>query len=216
MKAYAIFDLDGTLADSMGFWRQFGREYLAGCGIDNPPTAVLDQTKSMTVTEAAGLFLRTFHLQGPAADIAAEMNAVMAGHYHRDIPLKPGVRAYLDRLRFKGVRMAVASATDRTLVEACLRRLGVLSYFEFVCSCEEVGAGKERPDVFLEAARRLGAPPRDIAVYEDSLAAVRTAKAAGFHTVAVYDPYSEAEWSALQALAGETIPDWSHAIVETL
>lgn len=216
MHAYAIFDLDGTLADSMGFWRRLGREYLAGRGIFDPPTAVLDRTKSMTVTEAAGLFLRTFHLQGSAPDIAAEMNAVMANHYRQDIPLKPGVLDYLDRLQQKGIRMAVASATDKTLVETCLRRLGVLSRFAFVCSCEEVGAGKERPDVFLEAARRLGAPPRDIAVYEDSLSAARTAKAAGFYTVAVYDDSGKAEWPALRALSDKAIPDWSRAIGETL
>jgi HAD superfamily hydrolase (TIGR01509 family) len=84
----------------------------------------------------------------------------------------------------------------------------VVQYFEFLMSCEEVGCGKDRPDAFLEAARRLGASPQEIYVYEDSLTALKTAADAGFRTVAVYDPYSGG-WDQCAALSDETITDWT-------
>lgn len=210
-KAFAIFDMDGTLVDSMGYWRRLGREYLEGKGVAGDIRPVLRQTKSMTMTESAALFLRVFHLSGTAEQIAADMNAMMEAHYRRDIPLKSRVEAYLSRLRGAGIRMCVASATVKPLMEACLARLGVRQYFEFLLSCEEVGAGKDRPDVFLEAAGRFCAAPSEIAVYEDALHAARTAKAAGFFTVAVYDESGKSEWEELTALADEVISDWSGA-----
>lgn len=213
-KGYAVFDMDGTLVDSMAFWRRLGREYLAGKGVTAGVDAVLERTRPMTMTESAALFIAEFHLPGTAESVAAEMNAVMDLHYRKDIPLKAGVREYLSRLRRSGVRMCVASATAPDLMEVCLRRLDVAGYFDFLLSCEEVGAGKDRPDVFLEAANRLAAQPREIAVYEDSLHAARTAAEAGFYTVAVYDNSNQADWAALEALADEAISDWSAAARE--
>lgn len=210
-KKYAVFDMDGTLVDSMVFWQRLGREYLAAKGIVSGVDELLARTKTMTITESSALFTEHFHLPESAETAAAEMNARMERHYRRDIPLKDGVRAYLSRLRASGVLLCVASATAPELVNACLLRLGVSEYFDFLLSCEEVGAGKERPDVFLEAARRFGAPPREIAVYEDSLHAAQTAAAAGFYTVAVYDESGAREWSELTALADEAIADWPSA-----
>ena len=209
-KLYAIFDMDGTLVDSMGYWRRLGREYLAGRGITEQVRPVLAKTKSMTTPESAALFQQTFRLPGTAAEIAAEMTSVMEAHYREDVSLKPGVAAYLARLREAGVRMCVASATARPLVELCLQRLHILDCFSFLLSCEEVGAGKDRPGVFLEAARRLGAVPAEIAVFEDALHALETAKAAGFYTVAVYDESGRAEWETMRAVADEALPDWLH------
>lgn len=210
-KRYAVFDLDGTLVDSMAVWQRLGREYLTARGVTAPVDQVLAQTETMTMAESAALFAAAFQLPEKPAQVAAEMNAVMAAHYRRDIPLKDGVLEYLSCLRRAGVRMCVASATASELIEACLRRLNAAQYFEFLLSCEEVGAGKDRPDVFWKAAERFGAPPRGIAVYEDSLFAVKTAAAAGFYTVAVYDDSSRQDWDELTALADASILDWSAA-----
>lgn len=210
-KRYAVFDLDGTLVDSMAVWQRLGREYLTARGVTAPVDQVLAQTETMTMAESAALFAAAFQLPEKPAQVAAEMNAVMAAHYRRDIPLKDGVLEYLSCLRRAGVRMCVASATASELIEACLRRLNAAQYFEFLLSCEEVGAGKDRPDVFWKAAERFGAPPHGIAVYEDSLFAVKTAAAAGFYTVAVYDDSSRQDWDELTALADASILDWSAA-----
>jgi HAD superfamily hydrolase (TIGR01509 family) len=213
-KPYAIFDMDGTLVDSMVYWKRLGREYLTGKGVTEGLDDLLERVKPMTMSESAALFAAECGIPGTADAIAAEMNAVMEDHYRSDIPLKSGVAAYLRRLRREGVTMCVASATAEELVDACLTRLGVADCFAFLLSCEAVGSGKNRPDVYLEAARRLGAPPGQIAVYEDALYAAQTARDAGFHTVAVYDALADASWPELSALADESIRDWAEAAAQ--
>lgn len=141
--------------------------------------------------------------------MAEEISALMAEHYRSDVPVKPGVRDYLEQQRQLGVRMCVASATAEDLMELCLRRLGLRDYFEFLLSCETVGQGKTRPDVYLAAAERLGAPVEAVTVYEDAKYAVRTAKAAGFHVVGVHDRNSAPYWEEICRTADEVVLDWS-------
>lgn len=207
-KKFAIFDMDGTLIDSMGFWKNLATEYLTSKGILQIPADILEQIKPMTMSESAALFRREFGLTG---DVEAEMNAMMEDHYRRDIPLKSGVREYLQNLHRQGVRMCVASATAEQLMEACLTRLDVRQYFEFLLSCETVGAGKSSPLVYREAARRLGAAPGEVAVYEDALYAVQTAKEALFHVVGVFDSGSSGNWKTIEKIADEIIINWEDA-----
>ena len=150
-------------------------------------------------------------MSGTAESIAAEMNAMMDEHYRRDIPLKPGVAAYLEALHRRGVTMCVASATAEDLMDACLTRMGVAHYFSFLLSCETIGVGKSRPDVYFEAAKQLGAQPEDIAVFEDALYAANTAKQARFYTIALRDDSNQPHWEELTALADEKILDWQAA-----
>ena len=208
-KKYAIFDMDGTLIDSMVFWKNLATEYLTSKGILQIPADILEQIKPMTMSESAALFRREFGLTG---DVEAQMNEMMEDHYRNDIPLKPGVWEYLENLHHQGVRMCVASATAEHLMESCLTRLGVREHFEFLLSCETVGAGKRSPLVYQEAARRLGAVPGQIAVYEDALYAVQTAKAAGFHVVGVYDDSAADSWQAIEQESDEVILNWEEAV----
>lgn len=208
-KKYAIFDMDGTLINSMVFWKNLATEYLTSKGILQIPADILEQIKPMTMSESAALFRREFGLTG---DVEAQMNEMMEDHYRNDIPLKPGVREYLENLHRQGVRMCVASATAEHLMESCLTRLGVREHFEFLLSCETVGAGKRSPLVYHEAARRLGAAPREIAVYEDALYAVQTAKTAGFHVVGVYDDSAAGSWQAIEQESDEVILNWEEAV----
>ena len=210
-KPFAIFDMDGTLVDSMAYWQRLGREYLASRGVTEGVDEVLERIKAMTMAESSALFIKTFGLPGTPESVAAEMNAVMDEHYRSDIPLKPGASAYLAALKARGTKMCVATATPEPLARACLQRLGVLEDFEFLLSCDAVGAGKDRPDVFLEAARRLGAAPAETAAFEDALFALRTAKAAGFYTVGVWDASGDGQWNEVTALADETVRDWGTA-----
>ncbi len=209
-KPFAIFDMDGTLADSMDFWTHLGEEYLRRQGIAPPPD-IWDTLKALTMPQAAQWLVRTFGLPGTAAGAEAEMSAVMADHYRRDVPLKPGAREYLAALRDRGVGMCLATNTPSPLVRACLSRLGVLDLFRFCISGEEVGAGKDKPDIYLAAAERLGGAPRDVAVYEDALFALQTAKAAGFYTMGVFDEACADDWPAICRLSDETVRDWKTA-----
>ena len=204
-KRFAIFDMDGTLVDSMGYWKSLGREYLAGQGITENINDVLKQTLMITLPEAAELFVNKFSLSVSPEEAHSEMMEIMAEHYRKDIPLKDGVKEYLEKLSKNGVRMCIASNTGAGLVDACLTRLGIKKYFEFLLSCEEIGVGKSEPDVYFEAARRLGSEPKNIAVFEDALFAAKTAKNAGFYLVAVYDENAKKNWEKLSALADESI-----------
>ena len=207
-KAFAIFDMDGTLIDSMTFWENLATEYLTSKGIREIPAEILEQIQPMTMSESTALFQKAFGLTG---DPEAEMNAMMDAHYRNDIPLKPGVLKYIQMLQRRGVRMCVASATAEYLMDACLTRLGVRDYFEFLLSCETVGVGKRSPLVYHESARRLNASPAEIAVYEDALYAVQTAKAAGYYVVGVYDNSAAENWSAFAQEADELILNWEDA-----
>lgn len=210
-KRFAIFDMDGTLVDSMAYWKQLGQEYLRGKGVTGDLEPILQLTKTMTMAESAALFIREFGLEGTPEDLQAEMDAVMDDHYRNDVPLKPGVRDYLQKLHERGVAMCVASATPEPLIRICLTRLGVAKDFQFLLSCDAVGKGKNSPDIFLEAARRLGAEPGETAVFEDALYAAETAKAAGFYTVGIYDDGSQHHWQQLRQTVDETIQDWTAA-----
>ena len=210
-KAFAIFDMDGTLTDSMRFWVDLGAEYLHAKG-KTPDERLKWMVQTMTMEQTARHLIDDYALPGPPERIIAEMEELMAVHYRRDVPLKPGLEDYLARLAERGVRMYVATATSAPLATACLERLGALGRFEGLLSCESLGVSKTRPDVYLQAARRLGAAPADCAVYEDALYAARTAKAAGFYTVGVYEPSLAHGWEELSALADEIITDWRNAL----
>ena len=208
-KPFAIFDMDGTLIDSMIFWKNLASEYLSSKGVKQISTDILERIKPMTMSESAALFRQEFGLTG---DPEAEMNAMMDAHYRNDIPLKSGVQEYLQLLHRRGVRMCVASATAEHLMESCLTRLGIRNHFEFLLSCETVGAGKRSPLVYHESAKRLQAAPTEIAVYEDALYAVQTAKDAGYYVVGVYDDSAAKNWQIIERQADETILNWEEVI----
>ena len=209
-KKFCIFDMDGTLTDSMGYWRALGADYLRAKGA-RVPEDLPWMVQGMTLAESAAYFMEHCGVAGPPERIVDELNAFMEERYRRDIPLKPGAAEYLDRLRAQGARLCVATATALPLVHACLGRLGVEDRFEFFISCESIGRSKEHPDIFLEAARRFGAEPGACAVFEDALFAARTAGRAGFYTVGVYEPTYESQWPEMRALCCETVEDWRDA-----
>lgn len=205
---FAIFDMDGTLTDSMGYWNRLGSEYLARLGCPPLPPELQEESAALTMDGTARLFIRTYQLPQTPEQICREINALMETHYRQDVPLKPGAAAFLARLKAAGVRMCVASSTAPRLLDICLRRLGVRDYFEFLLSCEEVGVGKVRPDVYLEAARRLGAAPENTVIFEDILVAAKTAKQAGFSLGVIYDANSDGDQEQLKALADCWFTRW--------
>lgn len=207
-NTFAIFDMDGTLVDSMGYWNQLADEYLAKRHIPPLTPALKEESIALTMLESAQLFIREFGLSGTPEQIAGEINALMETHYRTDVRLKPGVVTCLERMKTAGFQMCVASSTCPELLDLCLRRLGVRDYFTFLLSCEEVGVGKNRPDVYLEAARRMGGRPENTVVFEDILVAAATAKKAGFSLGIIYDVNSAAEQEHLKALADCYFTRW--------
>lgn len=216
-RKYCIFDMDGTLVDSMRCWRRLGFEYLEGKGISEADAArTMEAVKRLTLSQSAQLFLDTYGLPGTAEDVLVEMRDMMERHYRTDVELKPGIVNYLDRLRARGCRLCVATATDERLSHICLERLGIDDKFEFLLSCQTTGIGKEHPHIYLQAAARLGCRPEEAVVFEDALYAAQTAKNAGFYTVAVWDQTQVRDWPALTALADETVMDWRDHLTNDL
>ena len=210
-KAYAIFDMDGTLTDSMDYWRVLGRDYLAARGVE-VTTQMLERMVALTMTDTARYFMDELGMPGPEQAIIDGLHQVMEQNYRQKVPLRPGVADYLERLRDRGVQMCVATGTAAPLARLCLERLEVADYFVDILSCEDIGLSKEHPDIYLLAAQRLGSAPGETAVFEDACYAARTAKKAGFYTVGVYERGYDRWWGELSALADETITDWRELI----
>ena len=204
-KPWVIFDMDGTLIDSMKYWRNIGREYLESKGVTEDCEELLQHVKTMSMLESAAAFKEAFDFPGTPSAIAMEMENMIAEHYLTDIQLKPGAAEYVRALREEDVWLCVATATPEPLAYACLDRLGIADCFAFILCCDEVNAGKERPDIFLECAWRLGAEPEDTAVFEDAYYAARTAKMAGFYVVGVYDEDNDRHWKDMARVCDETV-----------
>lgn len=201
----AIFDLDGTLLDSMAIWDTIGADYLRSIGY--APRENLNAVfQNMSLLQAARYYRTAYGVTLSIPQIMDGVNAMLTDFYSREAPLKPGAASLLTALRRQGVRLCVATATDRRLVEAALGRLGVLDCFDGIFTCTEVGRGKDEPAIFEAALARLGTPRRETWVFDDALYAVRTAKAAGFPVAAVRDAH-EPDQAALRALADVYLAD---------
>ena len=182
----AIFDLDGTLLDSMGIWKQIDVDFLAKRGFEVPA----DYQQVITPMEAheiAIYTIRRFHLEEKPEDIMQEWFDMAQEAYSRHLPLKPHVYEYVKRLYQAGKKLAIATSSDSCLVMPALERTGLLPMLDTVVTVKEVGRSKGFPDVYEKAAANLGLLPRECAVYEDIIEGIRGARAGGFPTVGVYD-----------------------------
>lgn len=185
---FAIFDLDGTLLESMEAWNKLGRDFLLKNGAEVPDN-LNEIIKSMTLKESAQYFQTAFKINLSVDEILKEMSFIMEEKYRNELKLKPYVKEYLEKLKSDNVKMCIASATPLHMIEFALKRLNIFDYFEFISSCDQVGVGKNHPDIFYYAAKKLKADPSEIIVYEDADFALITAKEANFYTIGVYDKY---------------------------
>jgi len=193
-----IFDMDGTLVDSLSFWDCFWRD-MGERYFDDPDFSMDAEhfdTHVRTMIFSRAISYLHGYLGLPCT--AEEFDDFAAAYVHRFyttvVTAKPGAIELLSTLRDRGVRVCLASATDRRYLDIALESCGLAEFFtpEAIISCSDIGVGKERPDVFLAAREILGTPLAQTAVFEDSALALETAKGAGFITVGVYDPHQTA------------------------
>lgn len=190
----AIFDLDGTLLDSMFVWSTMGSDYLKSRGIV-PEQGLNEKFKTMSLVQAANYYIDNYHLTDSVEEIMHDINRTIKSFYYEKAVIKPGVKEFLEKLKGAGIKMCVATATDRYLAEAALKRNEIFDYFIDIFTCTEVGAGKDSPVIFERAMDRLGSVREETVVFEDAPHAIKTAKAAGFKTACVLDASFESEWT---------------------
>lgn len=183
-----IFDMDGTLIDSLNIWvetdKRFAQKY--GKTYDSDLSSAM---KTMHFESACEFLVQNLGLDISPKQAAKELIEIVTDFYLNDTPLKPSVREYLTLQRDKGIKMCVATSNDKSLASATLKNLGILEMFDFIITSDEVGSSKDSPEIFKIAAERLGSTPEKTLVFEDSLHALKSASQAGFYTVGIYDEF---------------------------
>lgn len=203
----AIFDMDGTLVDSLMLWDILGAAMAEAYPEKRDVTITEEDNRLVRVLPldaAMELVHKNYSLASSAEELTALARRVFMDFYSNQVELKPGVLEFLDTLRDRGVRMCIASATPMPLLEAALDRCGIRPYFETVFSCGELGKGKDTPDIYCMALDYLGTDKEHTWVFEDSYVAVKTAAGIGMPTVGIYDRFNPYQ-DRIQALVDHYI-----------
>ena len=182
----AIFDLDGTLVDSMWVWSKIDVEYLELKGYTLPEN-LRNEISHLSFSQTAVYFKKKFNLDDPVEKILEDWHNMAFNHYSTNVKLKLGVKDFLDHLKSFKIKIALATSNSTPLLEACLKNNEIYEYFDSITTTDEVANGKDCPDVYLLAASKLGIDPKDCLVFEDILPAVQGAKAANMKVIAVKD-----------------------------
>mgnify|MGYP001308194846 CR=1 FL=1 len=191
-----LFDMDGTLIDSNGIWREVDRTFLARRGM--PYTHAYYEGVAHSIFPKAAAFTKEFcHLEESCEAIMAEWMELAEGLYSR-VPVKPGVRAYLRQCKAEGRQLAVVTASVPIHCQTALKHLDLLKYFDHITFAQELAMEKFDPEVWTAAAKENGVDPRDCTVFDDSIAACRGARTAKMRVVGVYDDYFAADEPAMR------------------
>lgn len=196
----AIFDMDGTLIDSMWVWKTIDVEYLKKRNIEFP-SDLRENIEHLSFTETAKYFKERFNLSETIDEIKDEWNYIALKEYTDNVKLKPGAKEFLNLLKSNGIKIGLATSNCDMLLEVALKNNNIYDYFDCITTTNEVHRGKNFPDVYLLCAERLGVVPEECIVFEDILPAVIGAKAAGMKVVGVHDIYSENQKEDITRLA---------------
>lgn len=211
MTKAAIFDLDGTLLDSMGVWDQVDIDFLGKRGIEVPPDYMI-KVSSMQLQQIAEYTIARFGLKDTPEGLMQEWDDMARVAYSTTVEAKPGALDYLRDLKSAGVKMGVATSLPPQLREPALRHVGMLDMFDDIVSVDDANdVGKDQPDVYLLAAERLGAKPVDCTVFEDLLVGIKSAKSVGMKVWAMHDDSSDADWPEICDIADGVLFDFHDA-----
>lgn len=206
-----IFDMDGTLIDSNGIWKDVDTAFLAKRGLSY--TKEYYEGVAHTIFPLAAKFTKEFcRLPESEEAIMAEWMDMAGDLYGTSVPVKPGVRAYLYKLRAAGERLIVVTSAVPVHCRTALTHLGLMPYFERIIFAHDLQLEKKDPQLWCLTAELMGVAPADCTLYDDSVEACRGAKAAGMHAVGVYDPYFAGTEPEMQAVCDRYIRSFEELI----
>lgn len=202
-----IFDLDGTLVDSMWLWHEIDVEFLGQRGLELPETYQKD-IEGMSFTETAIYTKELFHLSESVEELKEIWNRMAMEKYANEVPFKPGAEKFLQYCKSRNIPVGIATSNSRELVEAVGKSLHFEEYIQEIVTACEVERGKPAPDVYLKAASRLGAQPFRCLVFEDVPMGILAGKNAGMQVCAVEDAFSAGQQEEKRKLADYYIADY--------
>lgn len=206
-----IFDLDGTLVDSMWMWRQIDIEYLGRFGIPLPEN-LQTEIEGMSFSETAVFFKERFQIPDSLEVIKADWNQMACDKYRYEVPYKEGARDFLAFCKERGMKLGIATSNSLELVGHVAEALSMKAYIDCITTGCEVLKGKPAPDVYLKTAEKLGVKPEKCLVFEDIIPGIQAGKAAGMCVCAIDDAYSKHIQAKKEALADYFIADYNELL----
>lgn len=185
MKNY-IFDLDGTLIDSMPAWDNMGAKLLLSIGII-PPENIEELYRTMSFEESAEYFRKNLGMKLTAKEMIAKVISMVAEKYENEIKLKPHAYEFLEKSYNSGKKMTLLTASEEAYVMPCIKRLGIEVFFDKILTCTQLGMSKSNEHIYEYTAEKMGYDKCETVVFEDAPHAAKSAKKAGFFTVGIYD-----------------------------
>lgn len=200
----AIFDLDGTLIDSMGVWETIDIKFLEKRYISLPKDYI-EKINSMSFEEVAKYTIKRFNLNESVESLIKEWNDMAVYEYSHNIKLKPKVKEYLIKLKENNIKIGLATSSPKELYEPVLKNNKIYDYFDTFTSVEDIKRDKNYPDIYLYTAKKLSLKPNECIGFEDILISVNTLKKADFNAVGVYDKYSHKDIDKIKAICDNFI-----------
>lgn len=213
-----IFDLDGTLVDSMWMWKAIDIEYLTkkGVGVPKDLGAFQDELEGMGFTETAVFFKERFGIPDSLEEIKQTWILMAQDKYCKEVPLKSGADVFLRFLKEKGIKAGISSSNSRDLIQMVLKAHNIEEYFDCITTCCEVPKSKPAPDVYLKTAQGLQVPPEHCLVFEDVPMGILAGKRAGMKVCAIEDAFSKKQEAQKRELADWYIEDYREILEEEL
>ena len=206
-----IFDLDGTMVDSMWMWRQIDNEFMAAHHLEMTDDLEL-AIEGMSFCETAEYFAKTFPLKESVEELMEIWVQMAIDKYQYEVPVKPGLMHFMDEMKARGIRMGIATSNARILLDAVADAHGLYAYMDGVLTANEVKRGKPAPDVFLAVAEKIGIAPEECLVFEDIPQGIRAGLAAGMKVCAISDEYSKTQDAEKRALAHYYIDSYDQVL----
>lgn len=202
-----IFDLDGTLIDSMELWSKIDIDYLKRFNLDVPED-LQDTISHFSFKQTAQYFKDRFNIEDSIETIMSDWHELSYNAYCTSTPLKEGAKDFLNYLNENNIKIGLATSNSNDLLEVSLKANGVFDLFDTITTTGEVSNNKEFPDVYLLAAERMGVSPEECLVFEDLPVAIQGAKKGNFKTVGIYDNHNNHQWDDIQRVSDYSIKSY--------